>query len=73
MKELRRLLDEDPKCVGKYEIVHYKESDSLKFSDMVLTKLKNIESQSATSTVVPNRDLPAVSPIVVEDGLKKNQ
>ena len=36
LNELRRLLEEDPKCRGKYAIVHYKESDEVHISDILL-------------------------------------
>ena len=31
MTELKMILDDDPECVDKYEIVHYRENGSLQF------------------------------------------
>ena len=44
MKELKNLLDEDPGCVGKYEFLHYKESEDLNFSEVILQTLKKMEN-----------------------------
>ena len=49
MKELKNLLDEDPGCVGKYEFLHYKESEDLNFSEEILRKLKKVKAQDKSS------------------------
>ena len=35
-RELQRLLDDDPYCRGKYEIVHYREKDKSSFGDKLM-------------------------------------
>ena len=42
LNELRRLLDKDPKCRSKYAIVHYKESDEVHISDILLKQFLEI-------------------------------
>ena len=71
MKELRRLLEEDVKCYGKYEFLHYKESDSLDFNQTVLKKLKEIERETSQTMMTDYaRDQ---MPEIVEDSDKKHQ
>ena len=71
MAELKKLLDEDPGCVGKYEFLHYKESGDLNFSEMVLQKLKEVEAQdTAKPCFIENISAHAE---IVEDSIKKKQ
>ena len=71
MKELKNLLDEDPNCVGKYEFLHYKESEDLNFSEEILWKLKKVKAQDKSSfSYIENISAHAE---IVEDSVKKHQ
>ena len=67
MKELELLLEEDPRCSGGYEFLHYKECQDLKFGDTVLKRLQQIESQTTKNVLSQAR-----SAEVVIDSVKKN-
>lgn len=73
MEELRRLLDEDPGCVGKYEFLHYKESDDLNFSEVVLKGLKKVEAQDSVKPCFANTENISDHAEIVEDAVKKNK
>jgi len=43
-RQLKRLLDDDPDCRGKYEFVEYKE-EKLNFSEMLIRKLRTCKEE----------------------------
>ena len=73
MKELKRLLDEDPACVGKYEFLHYKESEDLNFSEVILQTLKKVAAQERAQPCSANIENISAHAEIVEDSVKKRQ
>ena len=73
MNELKKLLDEDPACVGKYEFLHYKESEDLNFSDVVLQRLKALEAQDTVKSRSENFKHISELAQIAEDSAKKTQ
>ena len=73
MKELKKLLDEDPACLGKYEFLHYKESEDLNFSDVVLQRLKALEAQDTTKPCSANFTDISEHAQIADDSVKKTQ
>ena len=73
MKELKKLLDEDPACVGKYAFLHYKESEDLNFSEAVLKRLKEVEAQDTAKPCIANTENISAHAEIVEDSVKKKQ
>merc|ERR1712025_1073800 len=54
MRELRRLLDEDEGCRGKYEIFHYKDPGSagkFNFSKEIIKQMKAIRNEDASISI----------------------
>ena len=73
MKELKKLLDEDPACVGRYEFLHYKESEDLNFSELILRRLKKLEAQDKGKPCFSNIENISAHAEIFEDSLKKSQ
>jgi len=51
MMELRKLLDADEGCRGKYEIFHYKDSGKLNFSKEIIKQMKEIRNEPDESKI----------------------